>query len=182
LADTPAVFLDRDGVINRRRLDHVKSWEEFEFLPGVLPALAQLRDMATTVVVITNQSAVGRGLLTSLELRVIHHQMLAAIREAGGHVTAVYACLHAPGDGCACRKPKPLLFRRASGDLGIALADSIMVGDSATDAEAARAAGCRPVLIGEAQAAPDDGVLHAADLAGAVALWRELAPTVALSC
>jgi D-glycero-D-manno-heptose 1,7-bisphosphate phosphatase len=147
-----------------------------------LPALAQLRALAATVVVITNQSAVGRGLLTSLELRVIHHRMLAAIREAGGHVTAVYACLHAPGEGCACRKPKPLLFHRASSDLGIALPDSIMVGDSATDVQAARAAGCRPVLIGEGQSAPDNGVLHAADLAGAVGLWRDLALAAAVPC
>jgi histidinol-phosphate phosphatase family protein len=175
LAEAPAVFLDRDGVINRRRPDHVKSWDEFEFLPGVLPALAELRALGATVVVITNQSAVGRGLLSSLELRVIHQRMLAAIRDAGGHVTAVYSCLHAPADGCACRKPRPLLFQRASTDLDIALSDSIMVGDSATDVEAARAAGCRPVLIGGNGSPIDADILRAADLSEAVTLWRNLA-------
>src|SRR5438094_10595507 len=95
-APVPAVFLDRDGVINRRRPDHVKAWEEFEFLPGVLAALASLRSMNTPVVVVTNQGAVGRGLLSAEALGRIHTRMLQAIRAAGGHVEAIYACLHAP--------------------------------------------------------------------------------------
>src|SRR5206468_4095079 len=90
-AAVPAVFLDRDGVINRRRPDHVKRWEEFEFLPGVLEALAALRSMDTRVIVITNQGVVGRGLLAAEGLRRIHARMLQAIRAAGGHVAAVGA-------------------------------------------------------------------------------------------
>ena len=174
----PAVFLDRDGVINRRRPDHVKSWEEFEFLPGVLDALADLRSMDTRVIVITNQSVVGRGLLAAEGLRQIHTRMLQAIRATGGHVEAVYACLHAPAQGCTCRKPAPTLFYRASDDLGIRLSDSIMVGDSPTDVDAARAAGCRPVLISDGGNAVSPDVVAVKGLPEVVRLWRDLSAAV----
>jgi histidinol-phosphate phosphatase family protein len=185
LADgrVPAVFLDRDGVINRRRPDHVKTWDEFEFLPGVLGALATLRSMNTPVVVVTNQGVVGRGLLAPEDLGRIHTRMLQTIRSAGGQVEAIYACLHAPGQGCACRKPAATLFHRASADLNIRLSDSIMVGDSPTDVAAARAAGCRPVLINDGGAASDPDVDAVKDLPGAVLLWRDLLTAVgAVSC
>ena len=177
----PAVFLDRDGVINRRRPDHVKAWEEFEFLPGVLAALASLRSMNTPVVVVTNQGAVGRGLLSAEALGRIHTRMLQAIRAAGGHVEAIYACLHAPAENCRCRKPAPTLLQRASLELGIALPASIMVGDSRSDVEAARAAGCRPVLISDSELADPD-VLAVKDLPAAVALWRDLSAVGAAPC
>jgi len=183
LPDTvsPAVFLDRDGVINRRRPDHVKAWEEFEFLPGVLAALATLRSMNTPVVVVTNQGAVGRGLLSAEALGRIHTRMLQAIRAAGGHVEAIYACLHAPAENCRCRKPAPTLLQRASLELGITLPASIMVGDSRSDVEAARAAGCRPVLISDSELADPD-VLAVKDLPAAVALWRDLSAVGAAPC
>ena len=177
----PAVFLDRDGVINRRRPDHVKAWEEFEFLPGVLAALASLRSMNTPVVVVTNQGAVGRGLLSAEALGRIHTRMLQAIRAAGGHVEAIYACLHAPAEACRCRKPAPTLLQRASLELGITLPASIMVGDSRSDVEAARAAGCRPVLISDSELADPD-VLAVKDLPAAVALWRDLSAVGAAPC
>ena len=175
MPEPPAVFLDRDGVINRRRPDHVKRWEEFEFLPAALDALAEWRARGAAVVVITNQSAVGRGLMTADALRAIHVRMLRAIDAAGGHVSAIYACLHAPAAGCRCRKPSPLLFHRASVDLGIELSDSMMVGDSPTDVAAARAAGCRPVLLNGHGGSPDPDVTAVNDLSEAVMLWRELA-------
>ena len=144
-----ALFLDRDGVINRRRLDHVKSWDEFEFLPGSLAALAALRRANQRVVVVTNQAAVGRGLLRKEELFEIHRLMSKAVSNAGGSIEAIYACTDTPESGCACRKPGVELFRRASSDLGISLEDSVMVGDTLSDVQAARAAGCRPILVGQ---------------------------------
>src|SRR5437588_10968878 len=87
---TPAVFLDRDGVINRRRLDHVKSWAEFEFLPGSLEALAELRRNGLRVVVVTNQSVVGRGFLTQDELTAIHCQMTSLLEAARGAIGVLY--------------------------------------------------------------------------------------------
>jgi histidinol-phosphate phosphatase family protein len=184
LADSgfPAVFLDRDGVINRRRPDHVKTWDEFEFLPGVLGALATLHSMDTSVVVVTNQSVVGRGLLSSEELGRIHMRMLQTIRSAGGHVEAIYACLHAPEQNCDCRKPAPTLLHRASVELGIRLSASIMVGDTTTDVEAARAAGCRPVLITDGGSPADPDVIAVKDLPGVVMLWRDLSMMGARPC
>lgn len=170
----PAVLLDRDGVINRRRVDHVKSWSEFEFLPGVLPALAVLHAMQTRVAVITNQGAVGRGLLSAPDLDRIHTRMARAIRAAGGRLDGIYACPHAPTQGCACRKPAPALFYQASADLGIRLSGSIFVGDSPSDVQAARAAGCRPVLIDEHGGDVDQDVIAVKSLGEAVTVWRDL--------
>jgi D-glycero-D-manno-heptose 1,7-bisphosphate phosphatase len=138
--------------------------------------------MDTPVVVVTNQAVVGRGLLAAEELGRIHAQMLQAIRSAGGHVEAIYACLHAPEQNCACRKPAPTLLQRASVDLGIRLPASIMVGDSPSDVEAARAAGCRPVLISDGESATAPDILAVKDLPEAVMLWRDLSMVGARPC
>jgi D-glycero-D-manno-heptose 1,7-bisphosphate phosphatase len=171
----PAVFLDRDGVINRRRLDHVKSWAEFEFLPGAVEALAQLRRMGLRSIVITNQSAVGRGLLTQEQLSSIHRQMTSHITEAGGVIERIYVCSHTPNANCGCRKPETELFLRASYELGIELAGSIMIGDSRTDVEAAHAIGSLAILVAEnGEAKRDNGVPVVRDLAQAVSLIPKL--------
>ncbi len=143
-----AILLDRDGVINRERPDYVKSWSEFEFLPHALPALATLNRAGATVVVVTNQSAVGRRLISEEQLAQIHDRMCAEVCAAGGNIDGVYACVHAPDDGCRCRKPGTALFDRVAVELGIDLRESVMVGDAVTDIRAAQAAGCRPVLVG----------------------------------
>jgi D-glycero-D-manno-heptose 1,7-bisphosphate phosphatase len=169
-----AVFLDRDGVINRRRLDHVKSWGEFEFLPGTLDALAQLRRMGLRSVVITNQSAVGRGLISEEQLFSIHQQMTMLIAEAGGLIERIYICPHLPSARCACRKPAAELFLRASRELGIDLRLSTMIGDSRTDVEAARAVGSVPILIADGQVNREDDVSVVRDLAQAVGLIPQL--------
>jgi D-glycero-D-manno-heptose 1,7-bisphosphate phosphatase len=166
-----ALFLDRDGVINRQRPDHVKSWAEFEFLPAALEGLALLRGMGTRVVVITNQAAVGRGLLREEELLAIHQRMSAAVRAAGGHIERAYACLHTPDAGCRCRKPATGLLERASAELGIILSGSIMAGDSLRDLDAGRAVGCVPILVGDGDGlAQPAGVLRARDLVEVAAL------------
>jgi len=166
-----AVFLDRDGVINVRRPDHVKSWAEFRFAPGSLCALRRLATMGERVVVITNQAAVGRGLLTAAGLASIHALMTDVVAAAGGRIDRVYACPHRPDWGCGCRKPGIDLLLLAATELDIDLRRSVLVGDSATDVLAALAAGCQPVFVGE----PDGDVLlrgvpSAPDLLSAVPL------------
>lgn len=170
----PAVFLDRDGVINRRRLDHVKSWEEFEFLPGTLGALAELRRMGLRSVVITNQSAVGRGLLSEEQLSSIHQRMTSRIADAGGVIERIYTCTHTPSASCGCRKPATELFLRASRELRIELRGSIMIGDSRTDVEAAQAIGSVPILVADGEVTRENGVPVVRDLAQAVRLIPEL--------
>ena len=143
----PAVLLDRDGVINKNRADYVKRWEEFEFLPGAIEALATMRDAGLRLAVVTNQSAVGRGLLASHRLREIHRRMLVLCAANGGAIEGVFACEHAPGEGCRCRKPQAGLLLRAMAALGEPPERCVFIGDAPEDLLAARAAGVPFVLV-----------------------------------
>jgi len=137
-----AVFIDRDGVICRNRDDHVKSWEEFEFLPGVLGTLVRLAQSDLCIVVVTNQAIVNRHLVSGATVTEIHERMVEMIRAAGGRIDRVMCCPHRPDEGCGCRKPKPGLLLDAARELGINLAQSYLVGDAKSDMGAGRAAGC----------------------------------------
>jgi D-glycero-D-manno-heptose 1,7-bisphosphate phosphatase len=143
----PAVFLDRDGVINQDRTDYIKSWSEFTFVEGALDALRCLAVSPYAVVVVSNQSAVGRGLISQDVVDDIHRHMVEAVRRAGGRIDAVYYCPHAPNAGCACRKPRPGLILRAAREMDLDLHASWLVGDNLRDLQAAIAAGVRPVLV-----------------------------------
>lgn len=171
----PAVFVDRDGVINALEPGkrYVTSWEEFHFIPRALEALAALCRMGARVVVVTNQSCIGRGLVSRRTVRLIHASMEEAVERAGGRIEAVYVCPHQPEDGCGCRKPRPGLFYAAQQDLGIDLARSVVIGDDSTDMEAARRIGARGVLVrtGHGRDCAHQGVV-VEDLWGAVQ-WIE---------
>ncbi len=142
-----AVFLDRDGVINHNRPDYVKAWEEFEFLPGALRALTRLAKSPFRIVVVTNQSAVGRGLVSKRSIRDIHERMQLEIRRVGGRLDAIYYCPHNPADSCECRKPRPGLLLKAAGEFSLDLKASWFIGDQAADVQAALAASVRPILL-----------------------------------
>lgn len=146
-AGRPAVFLDRDGVINENRADYVKSWDEFVFLPSSLDALRSLAAACDTIVVVSNQAAIGRGLVARETVEDIHRRMGEAIRGRGGAIDAIYYCPHHPDEGCACRKPRPGMLRQAAAEHGIDLARSYFIGDTVGDVEAAIAAGCAPILV-----------------------------------
>jgi len=141
----PAVFLDRDGVINRNPPFYVKSWEEFLFLSGVLPAFKRMSALPWPIIIITNQSAVGRGIIKMDVLNIIHTQMVREIEEAGGRIDALYVCPHHPDEKCACRKPEPGLLLKAAAELGLDLGQSAFLGDSRSDILAAVNAGVLPV-------------------------------------
>ncbi len=141
------VILDRDGVINVDSRDYIRSPAEWIPLPGSLEAIASLTRKRVGVVVLTNQSAIGRGLMTESDLDLIHQRMLDAVAEAGGRIEAIYHCPHAPQAICDCRKPRPGLFQRFARDYGVSLADIPAAGDSYRDLEAARRSGARPVLV-----------------------------------
>jgi D-glycero-D-manno-heptose 1,7-bisphosphate phosphatase len=146
-ATRPAVFLDRDGVINRDRADYVKSWEEFVFLTGVIEALRRLADLGWPVVVISNQAGVARGVVDRSVVDEIHARMVASIRDAGGQIDEVFFCPHGPEDACECRKPRPGLLLQAADRLALDLRASVLIGDAANDVLAARAVGCTAVLV-----------------------------------
>jgi D-sedoheptulose 7-phosphate isomerase len=160
----PVVIIDRDGVINRNRPDSVKSWEEFEFLPGALQGLATLARHGHKVVVVTNQANIGRGLLTPAQLEHIHGRMTDAVVEAQGAIEAIYVCTHSPEEGCACRKPAPGLLTQAADELEFELSNAYLIGDHLSDVVAAHSAGARAVLVLSGRAAlPDVEGAPAAD-------------------
>ena len=142
-----AIFLDRDGVINEDQEDYVKSWEEFRFIKGVRKALREIHQAGVPVVVITNQSIIGRGMVTEAELSVIHNQLLKSVKKAGGNILKIYYCPHHPDDHCSCRKPRIGLLKRAARELGLDLKNSVFVGDTLKDLQAGKRAGCRTALV-----------------------------------
>jgi D-glycero-D-manno-heptose 1,7-bisphosphate phosphatase len=147
--DIRHVILDRDGVLNDERAGNslVSSPSAFQWLPSALEALADLRAMGLRVSVATNQSAIGRGALSELELSTIHEKMSQDARNAGGSIDAIFYCPHGPDQGCDCRKPSPGLILAAVAQSGIACANTLVVGDAGRDLEAARSAGTHAVLV-----------------------------------
>jgi D-glycero-D-manno-heptose 1,7-bisphosphate phosphatase len=143
----PAIFLDRDGVINENRADYVKSWSEAEFLPGVFGALRRLAQADLAIVLITNQSAVGRGIISHKEAVQINRRIVGTIRAQGGRVDGAYLCPHHPDENCACRKPRPGLLLQAADELDLDLGRSYFIGDAVTDMQAADAAGVKGILV-----------------------------------
>jgi len=142
-----AVLLDRDGVINEERPGYVTRWEEFRFLPGALEAMAALQAADMRLAVITNQSAVGRGLLPAETLDDIHERMVTRCAAGGVAIERVFACRHAPWDGCACRKPRPGLLLQAMAALDERPQSCVAIGDSVEDLLAAQAASVPFVLV-----------------------------------
>ncbi len=143
----PAVFLDRDGVICYNRSDYVKSLDEFVFLPGALAALHRLAALPHAIVVVSNQSAIGRGLVSRQIVDAINQQMVAEITAHGGRVDAIHLCPHRPDEACSCRKPRPGLLLRAAEEMHLDLAQSYVVGDALADVQAALAVGACPILV-----------------------------------
>ncbi len=142
-----AVFLDRDGVINRDSPDYVTAWEDFEFLPGSLSAIAALSAAAIDVIIVTNQSALARGLMTPDTLADIHRRLTSAVAERGGRIRAILHCPHHPDDLCGCRKPAPGMILQAQARFGLDLKRSVMIGDRATDVACGRQAGCGGTIL-----------------------------------
>jgi len=168
------VVLDRDGVINHDSPDFIKTPDEWRPLPGSLDAIAALSRAGFQVVVATNQSGVGRGLLTSDDLNAIHRKMLDNIRATGGQLQGIFVCPHRPDEACECRKPKPGLLRQVEVKFSCSLANCPVIGDSVRDLEAANAVQARAILVRtgngtatEQAMADNDDLLVFDDLAGA---------------
>jgi D-glycero-D-manno-heptose 1,7-bisphosphate phosphatase len=144
----PALFLDRDGVINERIPGgYVTNWDAFRFVPGIVEALQALSSLELPIIVVSNQAAVGKGLLSIRGLSEITRRFADVLRRAEARVDAVYYCPHTPSENCDCRKPKPGLLRMAASDWGIDLRRSVLIGDAPTDFAAAAAAGCRSLAF-----------------------------------
>jgi D-glycero-D-manno-heptose 1,7-bisphosphate phosphatase len=142
-----AVFLDRDGVICRNLPGHVKSWGEFTFLSRAREGLARLATLELPIVVISNQAAINRGMVSATTVEEIHRRMVIEVEAAGGRVDRVYYCPHRPDERCQCRKPQPGLLEQAARDLGVELKGSYLVGDALSDVQAGLAVGCTVLLV-----------------------------------
>lgn len=142
----PAVFLDRDGTLIEEK-SYLTRVEQVRLLPGVAAALARLRLAGFCCVVVTNQSAIGRGMMTERDLEQIHRELRRQLHQGGADVDAIYHCPAGPDEEHPERKPAPGMLLRAAGELGLDLARSWMVGDQLRDAEAGQRAGCRDVLL-----------------------------------
>lgn len=156
-----AIFLDRDGVINENRADYVKSWDEFRWLPGTRDAMLALARLDVPIIVVTNQSMIGRGLVTAATLDDIHHRMRDQIIAWGGRLDGVYACVHSPDERCVCRKPLPGLLEIAAAQHQVSLAQSVLIGDAFTDFQAATAADARYIHVCTGRGATEAGRLRA---------------------
>lgn len=142
-----AIFLDRDGVICENRSDHVKSWQEFRFIPRAKTSLAALSRLDLPIIVVTNQAAINRGLTTASAVEEIHQHMVAEVEAYGGRIDRVIYCPHRPEEVCGCRKPEPGMFQQVAQEMNIELSGSYMVGDAITDLMAAQQVGCQPFLV-----------------------------------
>ncbi|MEI7439809.1 MAG: HAD family hydrolase [Thermoleophilia bacterium] len=149
-----AVFIDRDGVINRKmgEGEYVNALDEFEILPGSIDALVRLSKHGFSVIVVTNQQGVGRGLTSPQMLDRIHDELRAKVAAAGGEITAIMVCPHIEGT-CDCRKPQVGLFVEAQRLYPeISFSDSFVIGDSASDMEAAARIGAQAIRVSDSPA------------------------------
>jgi D-glycero-D-manno-heptose 1,7-bisphosphate phosphatase len=141
------VVLDRDGVINEDSQGYVKSVAEWRPIPGSLEAIARLCEAGISVVVVSNQSGLARGLFDRAALDAIHEEMIRQVEAAGGQLAGLFICPHGPDEGCDCRKPQPGLLRQVEAELGVSVEGVPLVGDKPSDLQLARVAGCKPILV-----------------------------------
>ena len=143
----PAIFLDRDGVIIENKSDYVRDWSHVEIYPEAIRALSLPPIKNYKIVIVTNQSAIGRGIISLNTAKEINSRLVKIIHQHGGHVDGVYMCPHTPDDSCFCRKPKPGLLLQAAKELSLNLQRSWMIGDAWSDIQAGQSAGVRQAIL-----------------------------------
>ena len=156
----PAVFLDRDGTLIED-LEYPRDPDLVRILPGASEALERLAAAGFPLVVVSNQSGVGRGIVSEDEAARVHDRFVEEFARRGIGFADAFYCPHAPDAGCDCRKPSPKLLLDAASKLSIDLPRSLIIGDKASDIEAGRRVGCRTVLLGPRAGGPRDADLVA---------------------
>lgn len=140
---SPAIFLDRDGVIIQNRPLYVRAWKDVRFIPNVKHALARVSTSTYKIVIVTNQSAIGRKIISLEQANLINSQIVKKIVVSGGRIDGIFMCPHRPDEKCQCRKPSPGLLLQAADKLKIDLGSSIIFGDTWGDLLAGYEAGVR---------------------------------------
>ena len=156
-----AIFIDRDGVINKdpggwTKCGYVTDWEDFHFIPGTPEALKILNNKGIMVIVASNQGGVNKGFYTKEKLSEINDMMLKEIRKNGGEIEEVFYCIHRDEDNCGCRKPKPGMLEAATGKYGIDPKSTYFIGDDRKDILAGKAIGCKTVLVLSGKSSRED--------------------------
>ena len=151
------IILDRDGVINEDSDDYIKSPDEWIPIAGSLEALGKLSQNGFKVIIITNQSGIGRKIFSIEMLNAIHKKMSINLAQYGGVIDGIFFCPCAPEENCNCRKPKSGLYNEVSDRLQISLENVFCVGDKITDIQAAQNAGARPILVKTGKENDDSG-------------------------
>ena len=167
-----ALFVDRDGTLIADA-GYPRDPALVELLPGAADALRELSG-SFALVIISNQSGIGRGLISEAEARAVHDRVIDGFARAGVGFAGAYYCPHTPDAGCPCRKPAPGLFVDAARELGLDLASSIMLGDKASDIAAGRAAGCGHTIRFGPDVDGADGTLRCDDWTAALRFLRSL--------
>ena len=142
-----AVFLDRDGVINKNKDDYVKNISELEIFPFISESIKKLQSVGFKIIVITNQSAINRGLMTETHLNKIHEKIQSFLIQHNTKIDYFYYCPHTPTENCSCRKPKTGLLLKAIDDFSIDINNSWFIGDRDSDIQAGRSVGCKTLKI-----------------------------------
>ena len=142
-----AIFLDRDGVLNKKREDYVKSIKELEIFPNIAEEISKLKMKGFLIIVITNQSVINRQIITIKELEEIHLTIQKFLKKSKTCIDKFYFCPHRPDENCECRKPNPGLIKQAINEFSIDASKSWMIGDSITDIQAGEKAGCETIFL-----------------------------------
>ncbi|MCX7823337.1 MAG: HAD family hydrolase [Syntrophobacterales bacterium] len=145
--ERPFIFLDRDGVINEERAGFIRRWEDVVIYPDSFPSLLKALSLGFRLVIISNQSGIGRGYIKCEDFWTIHKNMIDTFEKRGIFFSAALYCPHHPQRGCKCRKPSPEMIFFASEVLGGSLSHSFFIGDRYSDVEAANLAGCSSILL-----------------------------------
>lgn len=153
LSPKKVIFLDRDGVINKKppKANYIKTWDEFNFLPGSIEAIKILNSLGYKIYVISNQSGIARGILSERDFKIIHKKMQQELKRQRAKIDGIYYCPHGWDDGCRCRKPNPGLLYAASKDHFIDLTKALFIGDDKRDKQAGDTAGCPTILVNKSR-------------------------------
>lgn len=168
----PLIVLDRDGVINQDSDDYIRGLADWHPIPGSIEAMAALSKAGYSLAVATNQSGLSRGYFGLDELEAVHGELCRQVEALGGQIAGIFYCPHLPDGGCNCRKPATGLLQAMEAELGVSPRGAFFIGDSLKDLQAARAFGCRPVLVRsgkgrlteQALQSARPGVKHPADI------------------
>lgn len=147
MSKNKVIFLDRDGIINEKRDDYVKSVKELEIFPDIVDSIKKFKELGYLVIVITNQSAINRGLTSHRHIKEIHEAIQNYLNKNQTSIDKFYYCPHRPDEACHCRKPKPGLLLHAIEDFNIDTRSSWVIGDSESDILAGKEVGCRTLKI-----------------------------------